>query len=122
VRAIRRFIGLGPFDRDGAVIVRFPDETRIEVRLARRSDPEPEDWDQRVYEAVVLPGSVRAPGLSEVPSRPGQFEGLAHEGAPAIEAALERLADRLEPSKGGDRTVPAAATEGPSGLALENPF
>lgn len=61
VREIRRFLGTGPKDRDGAVIIRFPDETRIQVRLQRVSDLDPHDWDQRTYEAIVLPQTLDAP-------------------------------------------------------------
>jgi len=60
VRAIRRFLATGPVDRDGLVIVHFPDQTRVDVRLARAADSGPNDWDQRVYELVVLQDTVRA--------------------------------------------------------------
>lgn len=61
VREIRRFLGTGPKDRDGAVVIRFPDETRIQVRLQRVSDLDPQDWDQRTYEAIVIPQTLDAP-------------------------------------------------------------
>lgn len=62
VREIRRFLTQGPLDRDGAVLVHFPDRTRIEVQLARVSGLEPDDWRQRVYELVVLPDTAQAFG------------------------------------------------------------
>ncbi|MGB0514395.1 MAG: hypothetical protein ACPGJE_06105, partial [Wenzhouxiangellaceae bacterium] len=96
VRAIRRFLGLGPPDQDGSVIVHFPDQTRIEVRLMRVADPDVIDWKQSVYQPVVLTGTAEAPGLAAVPSRPDHFVGFAYDGAPAIEAALERLKYRFE--------------------------
>lgn len=95
VRAIRRFLVQRPNDRGGAVAIHFPDQTRITVRLARVSDLDPNDWDQRVYETVVLPDTVQAPGLREVPSSPDEFEKLADEGTPAIRAALARLKERF---------------------------
>lgn len=96
VRAIRRFLTTGPSDRDGSVVIHFPDRTRIEVRVARVADPGPDDWDRRVYEAVVLPDSIQVPGRPGIPSRPDEFEELAYDGQPAIRAALERLAGRLQ--------------------------
>lgn len=65
VRAIRRFLATGPADRHGAVTVHFPDQTRVDVRLARLANPDPDDWDQRVYEPVVLPDTVQRPGLAQ---------------------------------------------------------
>lgn len=62
VREIRRFLAQGPLDRHGVVIIHFPDQSRIEVRLERVSDLAPNDWDQRVYDPVVLPGTARVPG------------------------------------------------------------
>lgn len=62
VRAIRRLLATGRADRNGAVTVRFPDQTRIEVRLERVADPDPNDWDERVYEPVVLQDTVQGPG------------------------------------------------------------
>ncbi|MDZ7791536.1 MAG: hypothetical protein U5L08_13790 [Xanthomonadales bacterium] len=62
VRAIRRFVTQGALDRGGAVIVHFPDRTRIEVKLKRVPDLGPDDWGQRVYELVVLPDTARALG------------------------------------------------------------
>jgi len=63
IRAIRRFLVTGPVDRDSAIVVDFPDRTRVDLRLARESDPDPNDWDQRVYELVVLhEKSVQAQG------------------------------------------------------------
>lgn len=108
VRAIRRFIGVGPKDRDGAVTVSFPDDSRVEVKLERVADLDPNDWDQKVYEAVVLPDTAQAPGLPSVPSRPDQLEGLVYEGSPEIQAALKRLKARL--------VAPV-----PSGQAAPNP-
>ncbi|MEE4304117.1 MAG: hypothetical protein V2J19_08160 [Wenzhouxiangella sp.] len=61
VRAIRRFLATGPKDRDGAVFIHFPDETRIQVQLKRVVENAPRDWDQRVYETIVLPETARAP-------------------------------------------------------------
>lgn len=95
VREIRRFIALGPDDRDGAVIVQFPDNTRIEIRLNRVADLNPNDWDQAVYQPVILPDTARVPGLPAIPSRPDHFDSLAYEGAPAIRAAIERLRQRF---------------------------
>ena len=62
VRAIRRFVTRGALDRGGAVLIHFPDRTRIEVRLKRVSDLGPDDWGQRVYELVVLPDTARPLG------------------------------------------------------------
>jgi len=62
VRAIRRFLATGAMDRDAAIVVDFPDQTRVDVRLARVSVPDPNDWHRRVYELVVLQDTVRAPG------------------------------------------------------------
>lgn len=61
VRAIRRFLATGPKDRDGAVFIHFPDETRIQVRLKRVAEDAPRDWDRRVYETIVLPETAHAP-------------------------------------------------------------
>lgn len=96
VRAMRRFLGQRAAGRDGAISVHFPDGTRIMVRLARLSDLDPNDWDQRVYKTVVLPRTVQAPGLPAVPSRPGHFDNFAYEGKPAIHDALERLQQRFQ--------------------------
>lgn len=96
VRAVRRFLALGPDDRDGVVTVHFPDRTRIVVRVARIPDLEPDDWDRRVYEPVVVPETAQGPDLPAVPSSPGEFEGFSHEGTPEIDAALERLKQRFE--------------------------
>ncbi len=96
VRALRRFLTGGAVDRDGLLSVHFPDETRIEVRLTRATDLEPNDWDKRVYRTIALPDTVSVPGLSDVPSRPGHFESFDYDGASAIRAALERLKQRLE--------------------------
>jgi len=63
VREIRRFLATGPVDRDGAVVIHFPDQTRVHVRLARESAPDLNNWDQRVYEAVVLQDTVQGLGL-----------------------------------------------------------
>lgn len=65
VRAIRRFLATGPADRHGEVIVHFPDQTRVDVRLARAPATEPNDWDQPVYEPVVLQDTVQRPGLAQ---------------------------------------------------------
>jgi len=65
VRAIRRFLATGPVDRDGEVIVHFPDQTRVDVRLARVPDTDPNDWDQPVYEPVVLQDTVQGTGLAQ---------------------------------------------------------
>lgn len=62
VRAIRRFLTTGPADRDGSIVIHFPDQTRIEVRVARVEDLGPDDWDRRVYEVIVLPDSIQRPG------------------------------------------------------------
>lgn len=59
VREIRQFLTQGPFNRHGAIIIHFPDETRIEVRLERVSESGPNRWNQSVYEPVVLPDSAR---------------------------------------------------------------
>ncbi|QKK01968.1 MAG: hypothetical protein HND55_04420 [Pseudomonadota bacterium] len=96
VRAIRRFLVRGRDDRDGVVIVGFPDQSRVEVRVARNSALDPNDWDQSVYLPVVLPDTVQAPGLPDIPSRPDHFDGLAYNVPPAIQAALERLKQRFD--------------------------
>lgn len=97
VRAMRRFLGLGPEDHDGAVIVHFADQSSIKIRLARVSDlGSDDDWTQSVYEPIVLPDTARAPGLPDVPSRPDQLVGLAYEGPSEVLAALERLKQRME--------------------------
>jgi len=61
VREIRRFLTQGPSDRDGAVIIDSPHQTPIEVRLERVTDMDPNDWQQRVYEPVVLLDTAKAP-------------------------------------------------------------
>ncbi|NEZ03084.1 hypothetical protein G4Y73_02840 [Wenzhouxiangella sp. XN201] len=96
VRAMRRFIAQGRAEQDGMVTIHFPDRTRVMVRLEQLPDLDPNDWEQRVYEAVVLPDTVQAPGLPAVPTRHGDFEGFAYMGQPAIQAALERLKQRIE--------------------------
>lgn len=98
VRAIRRFLAQDDGARAGAITVEFPDRTRIQVRVQRLTDLGPDDWDRRAYASEVLTGTVRAPGLAAVPTRPGQFEGFAYEGSPEIEAALMRLKQRLDVS------------------------
>ncbi|RFF31737.1 hypothetical protein [Wenzhouxiangella sediminis] len=61
VREIRSFLGTGPKDRDGAVVIRFPDETRIQVRLQRVPEPDPQDWDRKTYEAIIVEEAGEAP-------------------------------------------------------------
>ena len=65
VQAIRRFLATGPTDRHGTLVVDFPDQTRVDVRLARIATPDPNEWDQAVYEPVVLPDTVQGPGLAQ---------------------------------------------------------
>lgn len=108
VRAMRRFLVLGPTDRDGSVAVQFPDRTRIEVRLKRVSDLGPDDWDQSVYEPVVLAETAQAPGLPAVPSCRGHFENFTYGGSPEIRAALARLKERLEDPGAAPHEAPAA--------------
>ncbi|NBB92593.1 MAG: hypothetical protein GVY32_05425 [Gammaproteobacteria bacterium] len=108
IREIRRFLGTGPSDRDGLLSILFPDQSRIDVRLERVRDLAPDDWDRRVYEPVVLPDTVRAPGLPTVPSRPGELETLAQQSSPAIRAALERLRQRLQGGLEGTQAGSAA--------------
>lgn len=107
VRAIRRFLGMAPVDRHGAVLVHFPDQTRIEVRLVRASNLDDDAWARSAYELAVLPDTALAPGLPTVPSRLDQFEGLDYEGAPAVRAALERLKHRLKTPDESAQTRPA---------------
>jgi hypothetical protein len=57
VRAIRRFLGQSSAEQHGAVVVHFPDQTRIDVHLARVSDSDADDWTQSVYELEVRPGT-----------------------------------------------------------------
>ncbi len=96
VLAIRRFLGRGADGPDGAVIVHFPDRTRVEVRLVRAQDPGPDAMTESAYAPVVLPDTAHGPGLPAVPSLPGQFEGFAYEGSAEIRAALKRLEQRLD--------------------------
>lgn len=79
VRAIRRFLAMGPADQDGAVIILFPDQTRIEVQLVRVPDLDPNDWGQSVYQPVVVPESVHGPRLPAIPSRPGHLVGSIYQ-------------------------------------------
>ncbi|MBL37294.1 MAG: hypothetical protein CMP07_02675 [Xanthomonadales bacterium] len=65
VRAIRRFLATGPADRHGMLVVDFPDQTRVDVRLARAPATDPNDWDQPVYEPVVLLDTVKGPGPAQ---------------------------------------------------------
>lgn len=95
VRAMRRFLAQRRADQGAVISIHFPDRTWVMVLLERLSDLDPDVWEQRVYETVVLTDTVQAPGLPAVPSSPGQFEGFAYEGAPAIRAALERLKQRF---------------------------
>ncbi|MBY6204007.1 hypothetical protein [Halomonas denitrificans] len=95
VLAIRRFLGRGIDGPDGAVIVHFPDRTRVEVRLVRADDPGPDARIESAYAPVVLPHTAHGPGLPAVPSLPGQLDGFAYEGSPEIHAALKRLEQRL---------------------------
>ena len=95
VREIRVFLGTGPFDQDGVVTVHFADRTRIDVGLQRVADADPQDWEQDLYQTVVLTDTVRVPGLAVVPSTPEQFSGFAYEGGSAIRAALQRLEQRF---------------------------
>lgn len=96
VLAIRRFLGRGADGPDGAVIVHFPDRTRVEVRLVRATDPGPDAMIESAYAPVVLADTARGPGLPAVPTLPGQLEGFAYEGSPEIHAALQRLEQRLD--------------------------
>lgn len=96
VRAIRRYLSQGPVDQAGAVVVHFPDQTRVEVTLRRETDLDPADWEQRVYEPVVLAESVQVPGLSAIPSTLDDFEGFEYDGTTAIRDALARFRTRLE--------------------------
>lgn len=96
VRAIRQFLGLGPEDRDGEVLIHFPDRTRIAVRLVRAENPGPDAMMESVYAPVVLPDTAQAPGLAQVPSQPQLLEELAFDGATEIRAALDRLMERFE--------------------------
>ncbi len=98
VREIRRFLVRGPVDRDGLVNVEFPDQTLVAVRLVRAELLDPNDWDQRVYDPVVLTERVQVPGLDGLPSQPAEFQGLAYDGAASIRAALERLKQRMQAS------------------------
>lgn len=68
VRAIRRFLASSSSDRQGAVVVHFSDQTWVEVRLVRASDLDPNDWDRRVYELVVVPESVQASPADALPT------------------------------------------------------
>ena len=108
VRAIRRFLGLGPADLDGAVQVHFPDETRVEIRLVRVPDPGPDTLKQSAYAPVVMQDSARAPNLAAVPTRASQFEGFVYDGAVEIRAALDRLKQRLEMPELPALALPAA--------------
>lgn len=96
VRAIRRFLGLGPADRDGALRVHFPDRTHVEVRLVRVPEPGPDTLKQSAYAPVVLQDTTRAPDLASVPTRVAQLEGFVYDGAADIREALDRLKQRLE--------------------------
>lgn len=98
IRAVRRFLARNAGDRAGAIIVEFPDRTSVQLRVQRLAGLGPEDWDRRAYASEVLTGTVHAPGLAAVPTRPGQFESFAYEGSPEIEAALQRLKQRLDVS------------------------
>lgn len=109
VREIRRFLTHGPQDRHGSMMIHFPDRTRIELRLERVTDLGPNDWDQRVYEPVVIAGSAQAPGLRAVPSRPGELSDFAEAAPPEIRPALERLKRRLEASVEAGSGTSAAA-------------
>jgi hypothetical protein len=121
VRAMRRFLGVGPRDRDGAITVVFPDDSSVEVKL-ERIDVDPDDWDERVYQAVVLPDTARAPGLPSIPSRSDQVDGLAHESSPEIQAALERLKARLEaPLPSGQATPSPDVDDAPRALVQRPP-
>lgn len=108
VRAIRRFLGLGPADRDGALLVHFPDKTRVEVRLVRVQQPGPDTLKQSAYAPVVLQDTTHAPDLAVVPTRPGQFDGFVYDGAADIRDALERLKQRLEMPALPTLALPAA--------------
>ena len=96
VRAIRRFLGQGPADRDGAIRVHFPDRTQVEVRLVRVPEPGPDTLKQSAWAPVVLQDTTSAPDLAAVPMQPSQFDGFAYDGAVEIRAALDRLKQRLE--------------------------
>ncbi|NKI36102.1 hypothetical protein HFP89_13105 [Wenzhouxiangella sp. XN79A] len=108
VRAVRRFLGLGPDDRDAAVIVHFPDRTQVQVRLVRAADPGPDTLIQSAYAPVVLADTARAPDLPTVPSQPGQLDGFAYQGTSEIRAALDRLKRRLEMPEIPAFALPAA--------------
>lgn len=71
VRAIRRFLAQGAANQQGAVVVHFPDQTRIEVHLRRMPDALPLDWTQSAYELRVRPDTAQASGMQSEPSRPG---------------------------------------------------
>lgn len=60
VRAIRRFLGSGPDDGYGVVVVHFPDGTTIDVQLGRASRSEPHDWAKRAYQVEVRSGAMQA--------------------------------------------------------------
>jgi len=107
VRAIRVFLGQGPLDRDGLMTVDFPDRTQVDVRLRRTLDRTPTNWDRSIYEPAVIPESVRAPGLPAVPSQADEFVDFVYHGTPAIEAALQRLRQRLGTSSDRAQAAPA---------------
>lgn len=60
VRAIRRFLGSGPDDGYGVVVVHFPDETTVEVHLGRASRSEPHDWAKRAYQVDLRSDALQA--------------------------------------------------------------
>lgn len=108
VRAVRRFLGFGPADQHGTVIVHFPDQTRIAVGLVRAPESDIDAWMHSAYQPVVLPDTAQAPGLPAVPSTLAHFDALDYDGTPAVRAALERLKRRLKTSNGSAQAVPAA--------------
>jgi len=108
VRELRRFLAFGPSDQHGVVVVGFPDQSRIKVRLGRVPDLDSVEWQQSVYSLEVLPATAHAPGLPAVPFREVDLASFVYDGPPSIEAALNRLKQRIEDSAEPSSGAPSA--------------
>jgi len=122
VRAIRRFLGSAPTDRYGAVVVHFPDRTRIDIAVRRLPEPAPNDWTQSAFALRVLQDTAQAPGLASVPSRAEHFEGFVYNGPAAVRSALRRLEQRLRtPADSADAAPASDAADRRQALVRRQP-